>query len=209
MSQELPPLETWLTLTEAADRLGIHPSTLRRWANKGEIPHMLTPGGHRRFAVSDIKRFAEERSRLRRVPALEKIWAEQAMTQARQEIVTHQDQRWLSAFDDDMRQRHRLLGRRLMGLTLQYISDQEGNGSILEEARAVGLEYGRLSQKTGLPLTEALQAAMFFRDMLVEVAIQLPETARIRPEANTRLMRRINALLNTVSLAIAEVYDNV
>jgi hypothetical protein len=42
---------------------------------------------------------------------------------------------------------------------------------------------------------------------MIETALQLPENVRIRPEANVRLVRRINTLLNTVHLAIAEVYD--
>ena len=51
--------ENWLSLKQAAERLGIHPITLRRWADNGELPTLLTPGGHRRFAVADLDRFAE------------------------------------------------------------------------------------------------------------------------------------------------------
>jgi hypothetical protein len=94
-----------------------------------------------------------------------------------------------------------------MGLTLQFVSDPEGNGNILEQARAIGRQYGRLAIEESLPLTEALQAGMFFRDMLIEVALQLPEETRIQPQANVRLMRRINKLLNTVNLTIAEMYE--
>jgi hypothetical protein len=36
----------------------------------------------------------------------------------------------------------------------------------------------------------------------------LPETANIRAEANVRLLRRVNALLNAVHLAVADVYDD-
>jgi hypothetical protein len=94
-----------------------------------------------------------------------------------------------------------------MGLIFQYISLEEGGGDILEEARAIGREHAENTLSLGLPLVEAIQAMLFFRDTMVEVAIQLPETAHVRPEANTRLLRRINALLNTVQLAIAETYD--
>jgi hypothetical protein len=44
--------------------------------------------------------------------------------------------------------------------------------------------------------------------MMVETAMQLPENVRIKPEANMLLLRRINTLLNTVHLAIAEVYED-
>ena len=204
-----PETETWLSLSQAATELNVHPTTLRRWANNGELPYMLTPGKHRRFALSSVRQFAAEQSQnMKPSNRLQDMWVEKAVTHTRQEIVSHEDQNWLATLDDSSREQHRLLGRQLLGLTLQYISDPETNGNILEQARAVGLEYGRISRELGLPLTDALEAAMFFRDMLIEVALQLPESTRIQPEANVRLLRRINKLLNTVHLAIAELYDD-
>jgi excisionase family DNA binding protein len=197
----------WLSLREAALRLGVHPTTLRRWADAGEIPVMLTPGGHRRFAVSDLERFAEERRRLRVMSGLEQMWADQALTQARKEIISHRDEHWLAVFDEKDREHKRQLGRRLMGLMLQYISLSEGGDDILQEARAIGRAHAENALGLSLPLVEALQAMLFFRDTLVEVAVHLPEVAHVRPEANTRLLRRINTLLNAVQLAMADVYD--
>jgi hypothetical protein len=98
------------------------------------------------------------------------------------------------------------MGRQLMALTLQYISNGE-DGQLLAEARRMGQEYGRHCQSFAMPLTDALQASLFFRDAMLETALQLPDNVRIQPQANVRLMRRINTLLNTVHLAIAEVYD--
>jgi len=63
----------WLSPKQAAEQLGVHITTLRRWADGGDISVMVTPGGHRRFALADIERFAEERRRLRMLPGLEKI----------------------------------------------------------------------------------------------------------------------------------------
>lgn len=208
MTGNYPQNEQWLSLTEAADRLGIHNTTLRRWADNGDFPFMRTPGGHRRFALSDVMRFANENRLQPLSSSLELVWAERAMTQTRREIVEHrQDKPWLAVQNEDSRQQHRVLGRRLMGLTLQYISDVEGNGGLLEEARLVGVEYGRLARADNMPLTDAIQAALFFRDMLVETALQLPDGANVRPEANLRLVQRINKLLNTVQLAIASMYE--
>ena len=50
MTDSTPETERWLTLSQAAQELGVHLTTLRRWADNGDIPVMLTPGGHRRFA---------------------------------------------------------------------------------------------------------------------------------------------------------------
>ncbi len=204
-SKDYPETDEWLTLSEAAKKLSVHPTTLRRWADKGDMPCMLTPGGHRRFSVADVEQFARTRHGLSRVHGIEQVWANQTLDQTRKEIVVQQDQPWLTTLDDDARSQYRQLGQQLLGLTLQYLSDENG-GHILEQARQVGRQYARLAQHLGLPLPNALEASMFFRDMLMETALQLPDTTRIRPDANVRLLRRINTLLNSVQLAIAEVY---
>lgn len=198
--------ETWLSLTAAAARLNVHAATLRRWADEGELPFMLTPGGHRRFAVADLDRFAESRRVAQRQSTLPEAWAAQALTRARREIPEHSGEHWLATLDQSARDQHRALGQRLMGLTLQYVSAEHGD-HLLEEARKVGADYGRLCRSSDLPLTDALQAALFFRDRLLEATLDLAETARVRPGDNSRLVRRINALLNAVQLAVAEAYE--
>lgn len=196
----------WLSLSEAANRLNVHPTTLRRWADNGDIPIMITPGGHRRFASADIDQFAEGRHGVRRASGIEQAWADRALMVARQEIVAHQDVHWLAALDEATREQNRIMGRQLMALTSQYISNGDDE-RLIDEARLIGMQYGRTCQQINMPLTDALQAAMFFRDTMIESALQLPENVNIRPEANVRLLRRINTLLNAVHLSIAEVYD--
>ena len=48
----------WLSTTEASRELGVHPDTLRRWADAGDIAAFVTPGNHRRFARGVVRRFA-------------------------------------------------------------------------------------------------------------------------------------------------------
>lgn len=202
-----PPDRPWLTISEAADYLGVHPTTLRRWADNGEIPVLLTPGGHRRFALEDLQRFAEDRRRLRALAGLERLWADQALTVTRREIVRQEAAPWLVAFDETTRQEKRQLGRRLLGVMLQYVSRSEGGEALLAEARQIGRAYGDQAREQGLPLRLALQAAMFFRDAVVEAAVMLPESAHLQPGANASLLRRLTPVLNEVQLAIVEAYE--
>jgi len=46
-----------LTIGETAELMGVHVATVRRLADTGEIEHTRTPGGHRRFLLSDISRY--------------------------------------------------------------------------------------------------------------------------------------------------------
>ncbi len=49
-----------LTISQAAARLGVHPDTLRAWADKGLVPVVRTPTGYRRFNPDEIERVREE-----------------------------------------------------------------------------------------------------------------------------------------------------
>jgi excisionase family DNA binding protein len=43
-----------LTPYQASVLLGVHPSTLRRYTNRGMLPVTKLPSGHRRFARADL-----------------------------------------------------------------------------------------------------------------------------------------------------------
>lgn len=51
----------YLTPTEVAALLMVSPVTVRQWARKGLLAAELTPGGHRRFMLREVERFARER----------------------------------------------------------------------------------------------------------------------------------------------------
>lgn len=202
-----PKSEQWLSLSAAANYLNIHPTTLRRWADNEQITFMLTPGGHRRFAVTELERFVQSEKVQRRKNGVESAFAEKALVETRDGLSQSPNQAWLMQLDADSRAQYRLMGQQLMGLTLQFISQPDEDLALLQRADELGEAYGKLGRHRAMPLTDALQAAMFFRDMLIETALQLPGNTHIKPEANLRLLRRINRLLNRVHLAIAEVYD--
>jgi len=195
-----------LTLAEASVRLGVHASTLRRWASNGEIPVVLTVGGHRRFLTGDVQRFIEAR----RPEAAEvgvQRWASAATDHTRHEIAVHQDEPWMTALDEAARARSREMGHRLMGLLMQYISTHGSPARLEPEIHRLGLDYGRQCRDSGLTLSLALQATVFFRDSLFESALHPAGDPFLAPEHSVRLLRRLNRFVNLVQLAIAETYD--
>ena len=197
----------WLTLTEAAGALRVHPTTLRRWADSGQVPVFLTPGGHRRFAASDVRDIAARRHSVRRVGPVERIWADHALKQARLKIVEQEQSRWMKIQDERGRDKHRQMGQQLMGLILEFLTAEEEDEALVRRAREFGRHYGRSSRELRLPLTEALQAAMFFRDTLTATAVQLPDNIRIPTDSQVRLVHRISRIVNEVQLGVADAYS--
>lgn len=201
-----PEGEHWLSLRAAAQRLGVHPVTLRRWADSGQIAYMLTAGGHRRFAESELERFARAHTMRQARTALPTLWAEQALSHAREQLDTARSEQWLASLDEKRREQYRQIGQRLMGLTLQYLSADNGE-HLLEEARQIGRDYAEASLRIGLPLSEALQAAIYFRDRMLEASLALTERAPVRAGDNARLILRLNALLNAVQMGVVMHYQ--
>lgn len=46
--------ERLLTTREAADILGVGPTTVKRWSDEGKLPALKTAGGHRRYREVDV-----------------------------------------------------------------------------------------------------------------------------------------------------------
>jgi excisionase family DNA binding protein len=48
-----------LNVGRAAAYLGVSAASLRKWSNEGLVPVYRTPGGQRRFAISDLDEFMQ------------------------------------------------------------------------------------------------------------------------------------------------------
>ena len=194
----------WLTLEQASKRLGIHPTTLRRWADEGAIHVFVTPGGHRRFVPSELDRFVVEHQHGGLPVSGEPGWTDHAIAQARENL---REQRWLASYDEGERETQRYLGRRLMGLVLQYIAHPNDNLELLAEARVIGVQHAQNAQRRGRSLSDLLQAISFFRTTLLEVVLQeAPQSGKGRCDTNVHLLRRIERLVSEVQNGVVELY---
>jgi photoactive yellow protein len=52
-----------LTTSEAAEALGVSPTSIKRWADAGRLPALKTAGGHRRYRVEDVEGFLHPEDR--------------------------------------------------------------------------------------------------------------------------------------------------
>jgi excisionase family DNA binding protein len=53
----------FLTPGEVADLFRVDPKTVTRWAKAKKIPFITTPGGHKRFRTSVVKKMLQEETK--------------------------------------------------------------------------------------------------------------------------------------------------
>jgi excisionase family DNA binding protein len=201
----------WVSLGEAADILGVHPSTVRHWADSGELPSQRTPGGHRRFRRRDLQQLASSQPGSGEMaPAEAQLMMQSALGRARLEVSGGQleGQSWYDRLDEQARRTHRQLGRRLLELLMRYLADADDDSSLFEEVRQLGREYAVLSRDQNLSLADSVRAFLFFRDLLTDSVIQLAEMLSLHTPGDWGdRLRQVNSMTDELLLELIEEYE--
>jgi excisionase family DNA binding protein len=199
----------WLSLSEASALLGIHPTTLRRWADSGTIPCFRTPGGHRRFRCTDVAAWTQEKQATAVVPQPETL-VQSAVGYTRQEMarkrVSHES--WYTAFErEEDRQQMRDTGRRLFGLAIQYMGRTREHEPVLQEGRRIGEFYGQQSAQHGISLVDTVRALFFFRESLLRAAKPGQANPGRYDAEDVRIHRQLRHFMDEVMYACLASYD--
>jgi excisionase family DNA binding protein len=197
----------WLTLSEAADFLGIHFSTMRSWADKGEIRVFRTPGGHRRFSAGDLRRFLEERAHGTDLANVEVIM-ESALVKVRAEMdkMPLAQATWRANLNEQDRQTRQERGRQLFSLALSFVLKPGHRGRLLDEGRILGREYGHEAARSGVSLAESGRAVQFFRTQLLSAVRDGDERSPLDMD-DVRIQRVIDHFLDEILYAVLDGYE--
>jgi len=198
--------EEWLSLGKAADALGVHPSTVRSWADQGMLPAHRTPGGHRRFRKQDVEMQLKVRhgdSGLEAASVVQNILRTTRLTIGEGAL---EGEEWYKKLDDDSRQQYRLSGRSLVqGLVNHLYSSGDGMEA---EARSLGYEYASRGRRCGLSSVEATHAFQFFRTMVMDSVLNAyEEAAPNSPRVWTAMVRKMNSFSDIIMITLLETYD--
>ncbi|MHB8377221.1 MAG: helix-turn-helix domain-containing protein [Dehalococcoidia bacterium] len=192
----------WLTLGQACRVLNVDESTLRRWADAGQVRTFRTPGGHRRFAEGDVRDIVVGRARQPHYGDVGDL----ATKRIRRQLTRgHAD--WYAQVDAAQRDKLRPLGRRLMELVAAYVGRRGRRAPLLDEARSTGAEYGMELAHAGMSLSQAMQAFTFFRRSLDQSAKQALAKTGTPAKESADVVEQIMVLADEVLLGIASAYD--
>lgn len=193
----------WLTLGEASRMLGVDPDTLRRWADNGKIDVLKTPGGHRRFLRESIEgMLPRPRRSLTAVGDAPDRIAAEFRKRVRSDLAT---QDWTRHFDETSLRWFRERGMRMSDLLIRHLDAGRTSHRVqLEEATALGREYGIEARRQGLSLGEATQAFLFFRARFLAEIANVARRRSLEPRSATALFAEADRALDVVILALID-----
>jgi len=199
--------KNWLTLSDVAEMLGVHPSTVRAWADQGVLPVFRTQGGHRRFLQKEIDLWVQT-SRQKKEVEPERALRD-VLKHIRFKIGENQleSEKWYQKLDDDARIKYRMSGKNLMQSLASYLN-AEGKEDAIAEARSLGYEYASRGRRYGLSIIDATRAFLFFRNLLLDAMIAVYLDARVSDtESWGDMLSRIHAFTDQTLLSLMETYE--
>jgi excisionase family DNA binding protein len=197
----------WVSLRQAADILGVHPATVRNWADKGEVPSRRTAGGHRRFRKADLLQFAEMQGELQ--PLEVQVIIQNALGQTRMEVGggTLAAVPWYAAMSEPTREALRQQGRGALEELRRYLGAGAPD-SHLSAAIRLGKDYATTLQQDGLTLPQAVRGFLYFSDFVINAILTWSEVTTPRTTTEwSVLLRQVNTFINAMLLSIIEYYE--
>ena len=195
--------DNWMRLSKAADYIGVHFTTLRRWSDNDEIPYFKTPGGRRRFRKEDLDAFLRQSQEGK----------QSHLTLSSAEIIHHvrphgfHDEPLFRQIGENHRQMMRKCGRKLIGILLQYTNQRNGDEKFVREGKNLAKQYGEICHQSGLSMVETIQAFVMMRHTIIDGLCEGGMVISDSGEETWGLYQRVNSFLDIVFLAILDSFQ--
>ncbi|MCY3781247.1 MAG: helix-turn-helix domain-containing protein [Chloroflexi bacterium] len=197
----------WVSLRHAAEILGVHPATVRNWADSGKLPFRRTAGKHRRFNVNDLSDYVRTQADLE--PVELQIIMQNALGQTRMQVGTErlESAPWYAAMSDESKQHLREQGRRVLEAIRKFVvagAPDEGLASAIN----LGKDYARHLIADGLTLPQAMRGFYYFSDFVLNSILTWSELRQPSSSSEwSTLLRQVNTFMHAMQLSIVEYYE--
>jgi excisionase family DNA binding protein len=199
----------WLRLGEAADYLGVHSVTLRRWADEAKVACIRTPGGRRRFIQADLDDFLASSRHEAATSAPHAIalhpFSPMQLTAGHMNL---RDQAWYGQMNERQLAGLRGHGQKLMATLMYYISRDEGGEPYLQEGERLAVDYAGLFLNHGLSLTDVIHGFLKVRRSITDALHEAQHTEDRMDETAYQLHSRTEDFFDRVLIAMVNVYED-
>jgi len=199
--------DEWLSLSDAAKVLGVHPSTVRLWSDKGVLPTHKTQGGHRRYKRNEISLWAEAS---RRSSAIESEgMLNEVIKNIRLQISEGrlEAEAWYQKLDEDARAQYRTSGRSLFHGLMNHVATNGADSA--SEAYAIGYEYASRAHRYNLSYVDAVRAFLFFRNVLIESVVKVYSDANVPSGQTAAMFHKMYGFTDEVLVSLLKTHQSL
>ena len=197
--------DEWLSLSGAAKILGVHPSTVRLWSDKGVLPTHKTQGGHRRYKRSEISLWAESTHKSSAIEP--EGMMNEVVRNVRMQISEGrlQAESWYQKLDEDARTQYRMSARSLFHGLMNYVAT--GGAEAESESYALGYEYASRAHRYSLDYVDAAKAFLFFRNSLIESVIKVYGEANVPSGQTAEMFQKMHTFTDEILISLLQTYQ--
>ena len=165
--------QSLVSISEASNALGVSEAALRQWTDEGKIKAFITPGGHRRYARTELKKFVNSNQKAGGIKDL--VAGLEDTVQLHRDIAraTLDATPWYNKLSEEVQKHLADLGRRQLNLITRYLTEPSKREEIIKQSKDVGYDLGETLAKLGLPLTDSVEAFMQHRSPITKATTQL------------------------------------
>ena len=199
-------MNEWLSLSAAAELLGVHPSTVRLWSDKGLLPVHRTQGGHRRYKRDEVMLWAQTAREVRTVQPEDMM--QSAIRNVRMQVTEGklEAESWYQKLDAEARMQYRQSSRSLFQGLMNYLAST--NEEAASEAFAVGYEYASRARRYNLSYVDATRAFMFFRNVLIQSVMKVYSEANIPSgKAWEEMLGKMQTFTDQILISLLDTYQ--
>jgi len=198
----------WVGLRRAAEILGVHPATVRNWADSGKLPFRRTAGKHRRFNINDLTEYVDSQGDIQ--PIELQVIIQNALGQTRMQVGSErlESAPWYVAMSEEGKGHLREQGRRVLEAIRRYVAAGAPDAN-LATAITLGKDYAGTLIADGLTLPQAMRGFYFFSDFVLNSILTWSELSPPKSSSEwSTLLRQVNTFMNTIQLSIVEYYED-
>ena len=192
----------WVSLGKACRLVGVNETTLRRWADAGQLRSYRTPGGHRRFAEEDLRSLLSGRS-----GGLYRSMGDMAVSRIRRQMQGKDAKEVVPGMPEAARTELRDLGRELLQMIIDTLEHRTHRSRNTQTAQQLGARYGEALKRDGFSFSEAVRAFAFFRKNLDETTRATVRKQGLSADEAMSAYELISSLTDQVLTGIADFYE--
>ncbi len=195
-------------IDKASRILGVSKATLRQWTDEGLIKAFVTPGGHRRYAEEQLNEFILSHQKMLGIKDL--VAKLESTAGPHREMGGNFALSLTSQIKFTKPQKQHLaeLGRRILGLIINYVAKPEQRAETLRLAIEVGTDFGITLAGAKLTLSDSIQAFTAHRQPIMESVIGMMRQRDTVADSIFPAIPLIDNIMDQSLIAMVEAYQH-